>query len=174
MNRQEKDHLVSEIKDLLGGVQAVILTRYAGTTVASMVELRTELKKVNAGYRVMKNTLASLAMSESDLSVLAPHLSGQTGVAFTHEDPAAAAKVVSEFAKKHPAFEVTAGYLEGGVLLDPAGVDALSKLPSRDQLRGMLLSTFGGVPRMFVSLLAAPGRNLVGVLDARRRELAGE
>lgn len=174
MNRQEKEQLVGEIRDLLDGAHAVILTHYTGLDVASMVKLRAALRKSGAGMRVMKNTLAVLATTDTDFSGLHPFFKGPTGVVYTHEDAGAAAKVIMEFAKDHPALKVQAGYLDGGKILDPSGVESLSKLPGKDQLRAMLLSTLGGVPRKFVGLLAATPRNFVGVLEARRRSLAAE
>ena len=89
-------------------------------------------------------------------------------------DPAAAAKVITAFAKEHPALEVRAGYLDGGKILDNKGVIALSKLPSRDELRAQLLSSLNGVARNFVSVLAAPPRDFVGVLAARQRTLESQ
>jgi large subunit ribosomal protein L10 len=174
MRRQEKAEVVADLRGLFDGVQAMILTHYSGLDVASMVALRAELRKVNAGYRVMKNTLARLAMFDSDLECLNPHLVGQTGVAYTHDDPAAAAKVITAFAKEHPALEVRAGYLDGGKILDNKGIIALSKLPSRDELRAQLLSSLNGVARNFVSVLAAPPRDFVGVLAARQRTLESQ
>jgi large subunit ribosomal protein L10 len=174
MNRLEKDQQVAEIRDLLGGAQAVILTEYAGLDVANMVELRRELRKAGGRFRVLKNTLTKLATADTDLADLHPHLSGPIGVATTEEDPAALAKVLTTFAKDHPALEVKVGYLESGGMIDGGGVDALSKLPGREQLQAMLLGTLSAVPRNFVSVLAAPSRNLVGVLAARQRALGAE
>lgn len=174
MNRLEKDQQVAEIRDLLGGAQAVILTKYSGLDVAKMVELRRELRKAGGRFRVLKNTLAKLATVDTDLQDLHPHLTGPIGVAITDEDPAALAKVLTTFAKDHPALEVRVGYLEGGGMLDEGAVTALSKLPSREQLQAMFLGTLSAVPRNFVSVLAAPSRNLVGVLAARQRELEAQ
>jgi large subunit ribosomal protein L10 len=174
MNRQEKVEEVSDIRGLLSGAQLVVLTEYAGLDVASMVALRNGLREANGGYRVMKNTLAKLATAESEFEGLHVHFKGPIGVAFTREDPATAAKKLVEFRKDHPAFKLKAGVLTGGKVLDADGLEALSKLPSLDQLRGRLVGVLSGVPRNFVGLLAAVPRNFVGVLEARRREQAGE
>ena len=171
MNRQEKDQLVGELRGLLEGVQALIVTKYEGLDVPSMVEFRSLLRGNGAGFRVTKNSLLKRAVAETSFEGLGSHLVGMTGVAYTNEDPAAAAKVVTDFAKKHPALEVKAGWLEGGKILDASGVKALASLPSKDQLRGMLLGVLAGVPRAFVTVLSAPGRDFVGVLAARQRQL---
>jgi large subunit ribosomal protein L10 len=174
MNRQEKSAQVEEIKEILDGTQLVVLTEYAGLDVESMVSLRSELRKANAGYRVMKNTLAKLATADTDMASLAPFFKGPIGVCFTKDDPAAIAKVLVDFQKKHEKLELKAAYLAGGKILDSTAIEALSKLPSKDQLRGKLVGLFSAVPRNFVSLMAAVPRNFVGVLEARRRELGGE
>lgn len=171
MNRQEKIDEVEAIKDLLGGAQFVALTKYDGSTVSDMYELRNQLRDADSGYRVMKNTLAKRATSGTDMEGLHEHFSGPIGVAYTSTDPAAAAKVLVDFAKKHEPFEIRAGYLPGGKVLDAKAVEGLSKLPSRDELRSMLLSTLLGVPRGLVTVLAGVPRNFVGVLAARQRDL---
>ncbi len=174
MNRQEKAQQVAELRDLLDGTQLAVLTDYSGLSVANMVELRSKLREAAGGYRVVKNTLAKRATEGTELEALAIHFKGPIGVAYSHEDAAGCAKTVSDFAKDHPKFEVQAGFLAGGTMLDAAGVHALAKLPGKDQLRAMLLSAMAGVPRSFLGVLSAAPRSFVGVLEARRRELAGE
>jgi large subunit ribosomal protein L10 len=174
MNRQEKAQQVEGFRTLLDGNQLVILTEYAGLDVSAMVALRSELRKVNAGYKVMKNTLAKRATEGTDMTALHPHFKGPVGVCFTKEDPAAAAKVLVNFQKEHEKLELKSGYLPGGKLLDPKGINALSKLPGKDELRAKLVGLFVAVPRNFVSLTAAIPRNFVGVIAARQRQLEGE
>lgn len=174
MNRQEKIDEIQRIQELLDGAQLVVLTEYSGLDVAEMVELRQELRKVTGRYRIVKNTLAQLATRESDFEGLKEHFKGPIAMAFTADDPAGTAKALVTFKKGHPKLLIKAGVLPGGKVLNADGVEALSKLPSKDHLRGMLLGALGGVPRGFVSLMAAPARNFVGVLEARRRQLAGE
>jgi large subunit ribosomal protein L10 len=171
MNRQEKVEQVDSIRELLDGCQLVVLAKYSGVDVANMFALRNQLREANGGFRVMKNSLAKLAVSGTGMEKLQPFFRGPVGVAYTSEDPAATAKVLVEFAKTHEPFEIRAGFLEGGNVLDDAGVVALSKLPGRDQLRGMLLGVLKGAPRNLVSVLAGVPRSFVGVLDARRRKL---
>ncbi|TNF28885.1 MAG: 50S ribosomal protein L10 [Deltaproteobacteria bacterium] len=174
MNRQEKAEEIQRIQELLDGAQLVVLTEYSGLAVSEMVELRQELRKVTGRYRIVKNTLAKLATKDSDFGGLDKHFKGPIAMAFTTEDPAGVAKALMAFKKTHPKFKVTAGLLPGGSVLGENGVEALSTLPGKDQLRAMLLGTLAGVPRNFVSLMAAPARNFVGVLEARRRQLSGE
>lgn len=172
MNRQEKSQQVEALRELFDGAQLAILTHYTGLDVASMVELRSELRKNQAGYRVVKNTLAKWATADTELEALHAHFSGPVGVVVTKEDAAAAAKVVTKFAEGHPALKIKAGVLSGGTLLDADGIEQLAKLPGKDELRAQLLRTLNGVGEKLVRVLSAPSRDLVGVLEARRRELA--
>lgn len=172
MNRLQKTQQVEELKELFGELQLMVLTKYSGLDVASMVELRTELRKVSGGYRVVKNTLAKLANADTERDKLDPFFKGPIGIAFSSADPAATAKVLTTFARMHPKMEIRAGLLAGGTMLDAAAVDALGKLPGKDQLRAMLLGTLTGVPRNFLGVCSAAARGLVGVLEARRKSLA--
>ena len=174
MNRQEKTQQVSELTELFDGAQLMVITEYIGMNVANMVEFRTKLRQTQGGYRIVKNTLAKLALKDAEGNALADQFKGPVGVAYTKEDAAATAKVVTEFAKEHPALEITAGLIAGGQLLDADAVDALGKLPSKDVLRAKLLGALSGVPRNFLGVLTAPSRDFVGVLEARRNQLAGE
>ena len=174
MNRQEKAAEVEAIRGLLDGAQIVVLTEYAGLDVGSMKELRLKVRDAQGGYRVMKNTLAKLATTgHADFEGLHEHFNGPVGVAFSYEDPAATAKALVEFKKSHEALQLKAAALQGGKVLDEAGIEALSKLPTKDQLRGQLLGVLNGVPRKMLGLLQAPARNFVGVLAARKAELEG-
>jgi large subunit ribosomal protein L10 len=174
MNRQEKSEEIGALKKLLDGAQLAVVADYAGLTVSSMVELRTELRKSAGRYRVVKNTLAKIATGETDLKGLHTSLKGPVGVVYTKGDVAATAKTVTTFAKSHPEFKIRGGVLAGGAVLDEKGLEALSNLPGKDQLRAMVLGTLMGVPRKVVSLFAAVPGGFVRVLEARRRQLAGE
>ena len=174
MNRQQKTQQVSELSELFDGVQLLVLTEYTGMNVASMVEFRTKLRESQGGYRIVKNTLAKLALKDAEGEALAANFTGPVGVAYTKEDAAATAKVVTEFAKDHPELEITAGLIAGGTILDQAGIEALGKLPSKDVLRAKLLGAMSGVSQNFVRVLTAPSRDLVGVLMARSKALADE
>lgn len=174
MNRQEKSEEIGELKKLLDGAQLAVVADYAGLTVSKMVALRTELRKSSGHYRIVKNTLAKIATKETDLKGLHTSLKGPVGVVYTKGDVAGTAKAVTEFAKTNPEFKIRGGVMAGGVVVDAQGLEALASLPGKDQLRAMLLGTLMGVPRKVVTLFAAVPSGFVRVLDARRRQLAGE
>jgi len=174
MNRQEKSDEIGALKSLLDGAQFAVVADYAGLTVASMVELRTQLRKSQGRYRVVKNTLAKIATHETDLEGLHTSLKGPVGIVYTKGDAAGTAKTVTAFAKAHPEFKVRGGVLGDGTVLNGQAIEALSKLPGKDQLRAMLLGTLMGVPTKLVGIFAAVPGGFVRVLAARERQLAGE
>lgn len=174
MNRQEKSEQVGSLKQLLEGSQLTVVAEYTGLKVSAIVGFRSELRKASGQYRVVKNTLAKLATKGTELEGLHSQLTGPVGVVFTQGDAAGVAKAVTAFAKANPAFKIKGGVLAGGHLVDAVGIDALANLPGREQLLGMLLGALNGVPRQFVSILAAGPSAFVRVLDARRGQLAGE
>ena len=98
-------------------------------------------------------------------------LRGMTAVAWSFEDPSAAARAVQEFRKGNEKLKIKAGLLEGTVLEPEAVETQLATLPGKDEARAMLLATLLAPAQHFVMLLNAPARNFVGVLAARQREL---
>lgn len=152
MDRTQKEAVVAELREKFQGAQAAILGEYRGLTVARSDKLRRALEKEGATFRVVKNTLAHLAVEGTEFEVLKDAFKGPLGVVLAYKDAVAAAKVVDAFAKENPLFVVKGGAL-GGKLLSAADIEALSKLPSREQLLGQL-----------VGVMVAPIRNLLGVL----------
>lgn len=171
MNRSEKEAKVEELRERFQNTQAAILAEYRGLTVAQSNLLRRELEKESASFRVVKNSLARRAVEDTEYSCLGEEFGGPVGVAFADQDPAAAAKVLADFAKNHPAFVVRAGAL-GGKLLSAEDVDALSKLPSLDVLRGQLVGVLAGPLRGLVTVLSGVPRSFVQVLNAVQEKKA--
>ena len=174
MNRQDKSEEIGALKKLLDGAQLAVVADYAGLTVSSMVELRSELRKSQGRYRVVKNTLAKIATHDTELKGLDKNLKGPVGIVYSKTDAAGTAKTVTAFAKAHPEFKIRGGVLSDGTVLDEKGIEALSSLPGKDQLRAMLLGTLMGVPTKLVGIFAAVPGGFVRVLAARKRQLAGE
>ena len=135
-----KVEAVEELKTRLRGAKTVVLTEYRGLTVQQLGDLRKQLRGVSAQYKVVKNRLARLAVSSTDLAALSPHLTGPTALVVSREDAVAVAKALTTFTKANQALTIKAGYVDGQTV-DAAGLKALADLPSRDQLG--LLSTAG-------------------------------
>ena len=171
MKRSEKESTVAELHQKFQNTQAAILAEYRGLTVAQSNQLRRELEKEGASFRVVKNSLARRAVVDTDYACLDESFGGPIGIAFADQDPAAAAKVIAAFAKGHEPFVVRAGAL-GGKLLSAEDVDALSKLPSLDELRGQLVGVIAGPLRGLVTVLSGVPRSCVQVLNAIQEKKA--
>ncbi len=169
MKKEDKVTNVEELKVLFSDSQAVFLTHYRGLTVKQINELRRSIDSVGARYRVAKNTLVKLVIDGTDWNVVSDDLTGPTGIVFVNDDPAAAAKVLCDFAKDNEKLLVRSGVL-GAERLDEASITALSKLPSREQLLGMLVGVMAGPMRNLVGVCAAVPRSIVQVLKAVEEE----
>lgn len=137
VDRNEKQAFVASLRDILEGKKLVVVTQQSGLTVTEVTQLRAKMREAGANYKVVKNTLARLAVQDTDVARLSDYFKGAVALAFS-EDPIAAAKVAVEFAKTNKKIQVVAACLDGK-LLDAASVDALAKLPSLDELRGTLI-----------------------------------
>lgn len=171
MNRTEKEATVAELREKFQQAQAAILTEYRGITVAKVNELRRALEKEGAVYRVVKNTLARLAVEGTEYAPLQDHFLGPVAVTWAGQDAVATAKVITEFAKGSDAIVVRGGAL-GGRWLSAADVEALARLPSREQLLGQLLSVLVGPMRNLVGVLSGVPRSFVQVLHAIEQKKA--
>ena len=171
MPTQAKVDAVAELRTRFAGVKTVVLTEYRGLTVQQLSDLRKQLRAVSAEYKVIKNRLTRLAIKSSRLEELGAHLKGPTGVVFSKEDPVALAKALHAFAKTNQALAIKAGYVEGQ-MLPPAQLRALADLPSREQLRALLVGTIQGILAQLVGVLRAPQRELVYVLQQRGKNAA--
>ena len=163
MPTQEKIDAVEELKQRLSGVKTVLLTEYRGLTVQQIGELRKQLRAVSAQYKVVKNRLAKIAVSSSELSALTPQLKGPVALIVSKDDPVAVAKAVSTFARTNLAFTVKGGYVDGR-LMQPEGLKALAELPSKEALRAQVVGAISGPLTQLVGRLLAPQRELAYVL----------
>lgn len=167
MTREEKEKEVAWLREQFQSVTALFLVDFQGLTVAEMGVLRSELRKNGAGFKVLKNTLARLAYKDTDVAVVGDDVVGPRAGVWTHTDDnvPAMAKVLVDFAKTHPKFELKRGMLKGK-LVDPTQVETLSKLPSREELLAKLLGTMMAPVSAFVNTLAAVPRSFLTVLKA--------
>lgn len=166
MNRAEKEQEVGFLRDALKGVEGLVLTSLKGLTVEQVTDLRRRLHDAGVSYRVVKNTLAKKAIEGTDLSVLEQDFKAETAIAWSNTDAVAPAKVVAKFKEDVEKFSIKAGF-NAGQRLDEAAVDALSKLPSLDELRSTLLGLMQAVPTKLVRQINTPAQQVAGVLNAR-------
>lgn len=136
---EAKKLVVEEIVQQLKNSQSSIVVEYRGLTVAEVTELRTALRAENVGFKVYKNKLAQRACEQEGMTELNEFLVGPNAIAFGHEDAVAPARILAEFAKKHDALVIKAGYVEGK-FLPQEEVNAVAKLPNREGMYSMLLA----------------------------------
>jgi large subunit ribosomal protein L10 len=166
--RPEKIQAVEEIKGHFEQGSSAVFLDYSGMTVEEVSSLRTSFRAQGVTYKVLKNTLVRRALGDAPyLPGLADALKGMTGVAFSGEEPGAAARVVKGFVKDNPKLKIKAGLLDGQVLDAKTVETQLATLPSKDEARAMLLATFMAPAQQFVMLLNTPAGNFVRVLNAK-------
>ena len=169
MNRTEKEQFVADLRADLLEAKSVILASHVGIEVNDVNRLRSEFRKQGVTYRVVKNTLARLAIRDTDMEGLTSHFVGPIAIAYSKEDAVAPAKVMKDFAKEEDKFEMRAGYLDGDVF-DVAGVKRLADMPSKEELQAKFLGVLQGVPSKFVRTLNAAPQKFLMVLSAKAAE----
>ena len=130
------DKIAEEIKD----AQSVVLVDYRGLTVAQDTELRKQLREAGVIYKVYKNTMMKRAFEGTEFAALDDCLEGPSAIAISKDDATAPARILAKYAKQFPALELIAGVVEGNYN-DQAGIQALSQVPSREELLGKLLGS---------------------------------
>src|SRR5580692_4323987 len=176
MIRATKDAQIGQIKARFDKMTAAVFLDFKGMTVEHVTRLRAEFRKAGVEYKVVKNTLVKHALKDASYKKkLDDVLVGMTGIAWSYEDPSAAAKVVKAF-RKDPAGEklqIKAGLIEGAIL-DASSVESqLATMPGKNELRATLLATLQAPLQNFVALLAAAPQNFVYLLAAKEKQLKG-
>lgn len=173
ISRDKKNTLVTELSDLFNSAKGTAAAAYTGTSVADMQQLRREARDKGVVIKVVKNRLVRVALTESETYKKSDTslLQGQLVYAFSADDEVAAAQVLASFAKNHPEFKLVTGFDASGNALDTATVTVLANLPTKDQLRGQLVSVFAAPLSRFMSVASGPGRGFVQVLSERAEQL---
>ena len=174
MERAQKAEAIESLKTQFGKMSSAVFLDFTGMTVEEVSKLRDVFRSKGVHYKVVKNKLVQQALADKAWSKgLVPVLKGMTGVAWSFEEPSAAARVVKDFVKDNEKLKVKAGLLEGQILSSKAVSDQLATLPSKDEARSMLLATLLAAPQTFVRLLTIPARDFVGVMAAKQRKDGG-
>ena len=163
MNRSGKAAIIEAVKARADKASFAVITDFKGMTVEELTNLRVSLRNAGGEYLVVKNTLARIALTDGTHNAIKDNFHDNCGVAFGFDDPVAVAKALSDFAKQSKLFELRCASLDGKAM-DAAQIDALAKLPGREQLLGHLLGTMNAVPTNFVSLFANVLRGLLYAL----------
>ncbi len=163
MDRAQKEKVVEELGQIFESSGVVVVAHYEGLTVAEMQDLRGRARANQTSVRVAKNRLAKIALEGKPCASIADFLTGMTVLTFS-EDPVAAAKVAEDFAKDNKKFEILGGAM-GENALDRAGVESVSKMPSREELIASIAGCIGAPASNIAGAIGAPASNIASILS---------
>ena len=164
---EDKQTLVTEVAAVAAKAQSVVAAQYRGLTVAQMTELRAKARSQGVYMRVVKNTLARRAIAGTPFEPIGPALKGPLVLAFSKDDPGAAARVVKDFGKANDKLIATLVSL-GGTVMTGKDLDKVASLPTREQALAMLLGVLQAPLQKLVRTLAEPQAKLARTLAALR------
>ena len=170
LSLEEKKAVVAEVAEVASQAHSAVAAEYSGLTVDEMTELRAKARADGVYVRVVKNTLARRAVQGTDFECMQAGFTGPLVLAFSKEDPGAAARVVKDFAKTHSKL-LPKLVAVGGQLLGPGDLDRLASMPTRDQAISMLMSVMQApIAKLARTLNEVPGklvRTVAAVRDAK-------
>lgn len=165
--RLQKEAILALASDRLSRAQSVVFVNIQGVKVSDMELIRDALFKDGLQLQVAKNNIFRLALKEANVEVPAEVLDQPLGVIYSYDDVVAPAKALAPFAKEVQALEIVGGIMDG-TFLSVAQVNALAKLPSREQLLGQLVGTLAAPLSGMVNVLQGNIRGLVTVMGQIR------
>ena len=169
MDRRTKELVVAELHGKLKNARLAVLATYSGMNVEKITALRNALRKSDAEFKVVKNTLLKIASRDTGFNALDDYIQGPLAIALNRSDVVETSKILVEFAKKTNELEIKAGILDGK-FVSKEQIGVLASLPGREVLLGKLLSVMIGVQTSFVRVLSGVPRSLVTVLAAYREK----
>ncbi|MBV6657946.1 MAG: 50S ribosomal protein L10 [Devosiaceae bacterium] len=164
MDRAEKREMVATLNEVFSTTGVVVVAHYGGLSVAEMTDLRAKMREAGGTVKVAKNRLAKLALDGTDAAHITDLFEGQTLIAYS-DDPVAAPKVASDFAKANEKLVVLGGAM-GATNLDANGVKALATMPSLDELRAKLVGMINTPATRIAQVVNAPAGQLARVFGA--------
>jgi large subunit ribosomal protein L10 len=167
LNLEQKKAVVAEVADVAGKALAAVAAEYRGLTVEEMTELRVKARDSGVFLKVAKNTLVRRAIEGTDYECMRDALTGPLLLAFSMEDPGAAARLVRDYSKEHDKLVARLVAL-GGQLHDASELERLSKLPTYEQAIAILMGVMKAPIEKFVRTLAEPHAKLVRTVAAVR------
>jgi large subunit ribosomal protein L10 len=170
VDRAQKEQLVEDLGQIFESSGVVVVSHYEGLTVAEMQDLRARMREAGGSVRVAKNKLAKIALEGKACASIAKHLDGMTVMTFS-EDPVAAAKVTQGYAKDNEKLVILGGAM-GDIDLDPAGVKAVSELPSREELIASIVGCIAAPASNIAGGIGAPASNIASILSTIEEKAA--
>lgn len=169
-SRNQKQNDLEQLKKDFGEVPNAFLVDFKGMTVAEDAQLREAVAKAKITYRVVKNTLARLAVEGTPLEPIREKFVGTTAIATTPDDPVQTAKVLTDFAKDHAKFVFKAGIVDGRVI-DVADIEKLAKMPSKEELISKMMFLINSGAQRLATVTSGVARNLTIVVnEAKAKE----
>ena len=174
MPTPKKKEIVASLQDLFAECNIGILTDYRGLTTAELSALRRKLGEAQIKYRVVKNSLAQIALRQVGKEELAEIISGPVAVAFGHGEIPETAKVLTEYIKATKSTLAVKGGFFGDTVLSSKDVEALADLPTKEVLIAQVIGGIQSPITGLVNVLVGPLRNVMGALQARITQLEGQ
>jgi len=171
MPNLSKHEQSAKLREELSDVSAFILVDYTGITVAEASDVRNKFREAKCRYQVYKNSVIHYAVTGTKHEPAAALLKGMTGIAFSPEDPGAAARVARDFAKDAKNFKVKGGIIDGQTL-DANGVNRLADMPGPREFKAQFLALLNTPATSFVRVLNAGPQSFLYLLNARKDQLA--
>jgi len=170
VDRAQKEKVVEELGQIFESSGVVVVSHYQGLTVAEMQDLRGRVRDAGGSVRVAKNKLARIALDGTPAAGIADLMEGMTVLAYS-EDPVAAAKAADEFAKDNDKFVILGGAM-GENILDAAGVKAVAKMPSREELIASIVGCIAAPAANIAGAIGAPASNIASILSTIEEKAA--
>lgn len=164
LTRQQKEEIVAKLSEEIKAAPACVLADFKGLNANDMVELKRQLRQSGSSFQVIKKKLLAIVFKNNDLTIDPKSLDGQIAISVS-PDEVTSAKIIFETAKKNENVKIVGGVL-GEKLMSVEEVNALAKLPSRDELRARLLGQLQAPISGFVNVLAGVPRTFVQALSA--------
>lgn len=167
LNFEQKKAIVAEVAEVASSAHSAIAAEYVGVTVGQMTTLRNAARSGGVHLQVVRNTLAKRALEGTDFECMSDGLTGQLVLAFSQEDPGAAARVIKDFTKGNNQLVVKMVSI-GGKLLQPSDIATLASLPTYDQAVSLSMAVMKAPIEKFVRTLNEPHAKLVRCIAAVR------
>lgn len=169
MRRSKKEEIVEKFQEDFQQAQSIVLTNHTGMDVNTVNELRSEFRGNDVHYHVVKNTLARIAVEDTEAEPLGEQFRYPTAVAYSFEDAVMPAKLALEFEEEYEQYEVKCGYLRGQVL-DYETVEELAEMPSREESLTRIINLLRTPGRKVIQTLNAPAKKFIRLLRAMEQE----
>jgi large subunit ribosomal protein L10 len=164
VDRTDKSNFIEALKSNLDSASLIVVTKPNGLTVAEVSELRNKMRADNVSFKVVKNSLAKIALKDGPFEDVSDDIKGPIAFAYS-VDPVAAARIAVEYAKKNEKFEIVSGCMPNKAMTQDQ-IKALSQLPSLDELRAKIMAVISTPAQQVASVIGAPARQLAQVVSA--------